>query len=50
MFFCVLSKIKVQINVRHLKAGYMTSSAENGLNIRTNTRPKMGQDQVSGEL
>ena len=26
----------------------MTSSGKNGLNIRTNASPKMGQDQVSG--
>ena len=26
----------------------MTSSGKNGLNIRTNESPKMGQDQVSG--
>ena len=26
----------------------MTSSGKNGLNIRTNAIPKMGQDQVSG--
>ena len=26
----------------------MTSSGKNGLNIRTNTSPKMGQDQASG--
>ena len=28
----------------------MTSSGKNGLNIRTNTSPEMGQDQVSGEV
>ena len=26
----------------------MTNSGKNGLNIRTNASPKMGQDQVSG--
>ena len=28
----------------------MTRSGKNGLNIRTNASPKMGQDQVSGEV
>ena len=31
-----------------IKSENMTSSGENGLNIRTNASPKMGQDQVSG--
>ena len=30
-----------------IKVQNMTGSDENGLNIRTNASPKMGQDQVS---
>ena len=44
----ILSKIEVPRDVRNSKSENRTSSDENGLNIRTNASPKMGQDQVSG--
>ena len=40
------SKIEVPRYVRNLKSGNITSTRENGLNIRKNTQ--MGQDEVSG--
>ena len=45
-----LSIIEVPRDARNSKSENMTSSGENGLNIRTNTGPKMGQDQVSGRV
>ena len=40
-------KIELPMDVRYSKSGDMTSSVENGLNIITNARPKIGQDQMS---
>ena len=42
------SKIEVPRDAWNAKSENMTSSNENGLNIKTNASPKMGQDQVSG--
>ena len=42
------NKIEVPRDDRNSKSENMTSSGENGLNIRENARPKMGQDQVFG--
>ena len=36
------------MDVRYSKSGDMTVQGKNGLNIKTNASPKMGQDLASG--
>ena len=42
------SKLEVLRDVRSSKSGNNISFSEIGLNMRTHTSPKLGQDQVSG--
>ena len=45
----ILSKIEVPMDVRNSKSENMTSSGENGLNIRTNASPKWDRTRCQEE-